>query len=722
MFDYALLRHQAGQPAEAEQLIRKILEIDPHHADSLHYLGALAHLSGRHETAADLIVQAIQLNGEVPIFHYNLGRVLSNQGKFDAAERCYKQALAINHNFAEAYSNLGALLIEQGKLDEAVTCCERALSINPNLSEPYNNLGSIFFAQGKLDEAAEYCRRALAFRPEYVVAYFNLGRILQAQGQLDEAAACFRRAIAINPHYAEAYNNLGGIFLTQDNPDEALTCYQRALAINPDNAEAHSNLGNVFFKQGKLDEAIACCERAITINPHYAEAHYNLGLVFKNQGRLDDAMASYRRALALKPESADTYVNLLLAMVYAASVSPEELTMTAREFGERITDPLRRQRSFVRSRDPKRKLRIGYVSPDLRDHAATYFFEPLLKMHDRQKFDIFAYSNVRSEDALTKRLRRKFDYWRDIRPLSDDEAADIIEADAIDILVDLAGHTGENRLGVFARKPAPVQVTWLGYPGTTGMAAMDYRITDSYAEPPGMTEHLNVETLWRLPEIFCCYQARENSPAVIDHPPFEDNGYITFGCFNNFVKVSDPVLETWSRILAQVPDSRLFLEIAYLKAPQFRASVEERMKHFGLPLDRLILQPRKKSNQFVLYNRIDIALDPFPCTGGTTSFDTMWMGVPFITLAGESFASRMGVTILTNAGLSELIAEDADQYVVLAARLANDKERLLRLRHNLRQKVAASPLMNHEAFARNMETAYREMWQKWSTDAVTEKD
>jgi protein O-GlcNAc transferase len=266
-----------------------------------------------------------------------------------------------------------------------------------------------------------------------------------------------------------------------------------------------------------------------------------------------------------------------------------------------------------------------------------------------------------------------------------------------------------------------VQVTWLGHPATTGMKAMDYRITDRYTEPEGMTEHLNTEKLWRLPEIFCCYQAHESNPAVIDHPPCEDNGYITFGCFNNFSKVTDPVLEAWARIMANVPDSRLLLEIRGIDSPPFRAAVEERLRRFGLPLERIILEPRKKENQFVLYNRIDIALDPFPCNGGTTSMDTLWMGVPLVALEGKHFVSRMGITILSNAGLPELVAPAVDQYVALATDLALNRDRLRGLRHNLRQRVEGSPLMNQTVFARDMEAAYREMWRRWCVENGQEK-
>jgi protein O-GlcNAc transferase len=340
-----------------------------------------------------------------------------------------------------------------------------------------------------------------------------------------------------------------------------------------------------------------------------------------------------------------------------------------------------------------------------------YFFEPLLSLRDLGQFEIFVYSNTEMEDEVTERIKEKCDHWRDIRILNDDAVADLIERDRIDILMDISGHTGGNRLMVFARKPAPIQVTWLAYPATTGMQAVDYRITDSYAEPPGMTEQYNVEKLWRLPEIFCCYQPHENSPPVIDNPPFEDNGYITFGCFNNFAKVTDPVLETWAKIMAQVPNSRLMLEIPGINLPAFRANVEERLKRHGIPLERTVLERRIKSNQFVLYNEIDIALDPFPCVGGTTSMDTLWMGVPFVTLAGKHFGSRMGVTILTNAGLKELIAESSEEYIEIAVDLATDRARLETLRHNLREKVSDSPLMNQQAFTKNMENAYREMWR-----------
>ena len=298
---------------------------------------------------------------------------------------------------------------------------------------------------------------------------------------------------------------------------------------------------------------------------------------------------------------------------------------------------------------------------------------------------------MHAEDEVTARLKPGFDHWRNIRALSDDAAADLIEADGIDILVDMSGHMAGNRLLIFARKPAPVQATWLGFTTTTGVKAIDYRITDVYADPPGMTEHLNTETLWRLPATFCCYQPRAGIADPIDHPPRDDNGFTTFGCFNNFTKVTDGTLKCWAEILARVSDARLLLEIVGIDSEEFRRETEARLVRLGLPLDRVILEPRKRSNQYVLYNKIDIALDPFPYNGGTTTMDALWMGVPVMALAGKHFAARMGVTILNNVGLPELVAEDEAAYVDLATDLATDPSRLRAVRHNLRQKMSASP-------------------------------
>jgi protein O-GlcNAc transferase len=789
LFDQALRHHQAGQLAEAERLYRRILALDPDHADSLHLLGVLAHQAGQLDIAADLIGRAIAVRADIPSFHNNLGNILKDQNRLNEAETRYRQALMLKPDYPEASNNLGVTLQSLGRLEDAATCCRRAVGLRPNYAEALFNLGNILKDQGKADDALAYFQKSMEIAPD-ADAHTGVGDILQDQGKSDEAITHYKSALALKPDSPEALNGLGLSLVSRSRPDEAMPYYERAIILKPNSIEIIHNLGNLLVGRGKIDDAVALLMRglalkpdspallhslglafaakerfdeaveyyrraiacdpaywlsycnigallhslgrvdesvafltdALALEPDSAHILNNLGATYKDTGNLDEAIKCFRRAIMCKPElAAVSYSNLLMTMVYTASIFPQELTATAREFGERIANPLLRARPLPCDADPERKLRIGYVSPDLRDHAVNYFLGPLIKLHDRKQFEVFAYSCNKTDDAVTSRLKRDFDHWRDIKTLNDDQAADLIEADQIDILVDLAGHTGDNRLLVFARKPAPIQVTWLGYPATTGMKAMDYRITDIHAEPVGMTEHLNTEMLWRLPEMFCCYQAHVNSPAVIDHPPFEDNGYVTFGCFNNFAKVTNPVLAAWAKIMAQTPESHLLLEIRGLESPQFRSEVEERLRRFGLPVDRILLEPRKRSNQFALYNRIDIALDPFPCAGGTTSMDTLWMGVPFVTLAGGHFVSRMGVTILTNAGMPELIATTIDEYVKLTTNLALDKDRLRGLRHNLQDRVAASPLMNQAAFTHNIEAAYRQMWRRWCADNAVEK-
>ena len=646
----AVQYHRAGNLSEAEKRYRKILELNPQHAESLHMLGVMAFDVNRDEIAESLVRKAIVIQNKNPAFYLTLGNILKRSEKYEEAIVNYNRAVTLKPNFAGGFNNIGLAYLEMDRSTDALNAFKKAYAIDPK-----------------------------------------------------------------NPHHA---NNIGYALQKLERIDEAIKYYRLALSVDPNFVDAINNLGNNYTHRGKYDDAIPLFREALKSHPHSPKILFDLGHALYNAGHQDESLSYFRRAIALDP-TAGAYDILLMGMIYAASVTPQDLADTARDYGTRFADPVLRQRPLIRDLDRNRKLRIGYVSPDFRAHAVNYFFEPLLTLHDKNNFETFAYSHELGHDHVTGRLKQKFDHWRNIEKLDDDQAADLIEADNIDILIDLAGHTGANRLLVFARKPAPVQVTWLGYPATTGLKAIDYRITDHYAEPVGLTEHLNVETLWRLPEFFCCYQAHENSPAVIDHPPFEDNGYITFGCFNNFFKVTNPVLESWVKVLREVEDSRLLLEINKANNPQYLSRITERLKYFGIPLDRTTIEPRKPENQFVLYNKIDLALDPFPCVGGTTSMDAMWMGTPFVTLAGDHFTSRMGVSILTNAGLPELVAQNTEDYTNMIIDLAKDRERLKKIRHNLRARVMASPLMDQKLFVTNMEDTYRQMWEKYCAQKQT---
>lgn len=625
-------------------------------------------------------------------------------------------------------SRMGVTILSNAGLPELIThSTEDYISTAVNLATDHERLKKIRhnlrdkFAKSPIMNYQEFaCDMEAAYRAMWhkycdrddAEYFFNRAKRYMGEGRYDEALQWFQKVLIIRPD-VRAYGNMGLIYQNTGRLPEAIEHFKKALEQEPGSYKTLNNLGVISDRLRRYDKAIDYYKKAIDADPNQWQTYNNLATSYKNTARFDEAFSYYKKALTLAPKEPIPYHNILLAMVYCGSVSAEEMTDTARAFGANVADPLLRHRSFKNGKDQARKLRIGYASSDFRDHAVNYFFEFLPKLHDRNKFEIYAYSNTLQEDEATQRIRQTVDHWRDIRFLNDDVAADLIETDGIDILVDLTGHTDRNRLLVFARKPSPVQVSWLGYPATLGMKAFDYRITDKYTEPPGTTEHLNVERLWRLPDMFCCYRSFENSPDVIGHPPCENNVYITFGCFANFARISDKALMTWGKILLQVPDARLLLEIAGIDSPQFRAETEQRFKYLGIPLDRVMMEPRKLSNRFVLYNKIDIALDPFPAVGGTTSMDALWMGVPFITLAGEIFLQRIGVSVLTNAGLRELIASNVDEYVSKAVELARDHDRLKELRHNLRDRFAASPAMDQEKFTRNLEDAYRAMWKSY---------
>lgn len=737
-----------GQPGEAEACYLKALELQPSFAEVHNNLGSLYQQQGQWERSTAHFAAALALQPALAAAHYNLGVTRQHFGAFEDALDCYRRALALDPRFAQAYNNLGIACKELGRIDEAVEAYRKALALQPNFAEALNNLGGAWLELRDADAAAECLQHAITVQPDYAEAYHNLGIAYRAQFRREDALICFENAVHLKADYAESYAmlalthadlgqhgqalawcektlamwpdspaahfNLGVAFTNMNRGAEAIACFEQAILRKPDFADAHNNLGVALKEQGRYDEAVACFEQAIALRPTFAEAYNNLGSALKDQGKPDESRAKFEHAIALAPGYAAAHNNLLLSMQYAAGITQEQLFALHLRFAAQFEPELAPQRmQHVPATDREKRLKIGYVSPDFRRHAVAFFMEPVLARHDKSQVEVFCYYSHTIEDEFTERFRADADHWIACSGMSDQQLAERIHADGIDILVDLAGHTAGNRLLAFARKPAPVQVSYLGYPSTTGLRSIDYRLTDSFAEPPGLSEHFNVEALWRLPEIFCCYAAHPSSPAVIDHPPFEDNGYITFGCFNNYAKVSDAAIVLWAEILAQVPGSRLMMEILGLDNPGMRDEVERRFARLGIDPARLILIASHRRNQFVLYNRIDIALDPFPCNGGTTSFDTLWMGVPFVTLTGSNFISRLGVTILHNAGLDELIAANEKEYIQFAAGLALDPQRLRQMRDGLRERVSASPLMDMSRFTRHLEQAYRGMWERW---------
>jgi predicted O-linked N-acetylglucosamine transferase (SPINDLY family) len=677
----ALGLHQAGKVKEAEAIYRRLLAAEPANADALNYLGIARLQQGAPTEAAEL----------------------------------FGRALAAVPGHAKAQNNLGNALLALGRRTEARAAFEKAVAADPGLADGHDNLGALLLNEGTFAAAEESLRRALALRPDHPPSLSNLAFALQRQGRPAEAAEVASRALAIQPAFVDARVNLSHALLALGRWAEAEGELRRVLAARPELFEAQVNLGRALQSLGRLDEAETAYRAAVRLRPQAAEALSNLGNVLSDQGRLDEAADAYARALDLAPGLASAFSNRLLSLNYDAARPAEEIFAAHRAYGERLAAPLGTgSAAHANSRDPGRRLKVGYVSPDFRNHSCAFFLLPLIEAHDRTQVEVVCYAAVRAPDATTERFRAAADLWRDVVALDDAALAERVRADGIDILVDCAGHTAGNRLPAFARRPAPVQATWLGYPNTTGMDAIAYRLTDGIADPPGVADRLATETLVRLPTGFLCYRPSVEAPEVAP-PPSAAAGFVTFGSFNNLTKVTPPVVATWTRLLDAVPGSRLFVKARALADPPTAKRFLARFAAHGVPAERIDLAPRTPTQRDHLaqYGRVDVALDTFPYNGTTTTCEALWMGVPVVTLAGDRHAGRVGASLLGHLGLGDLTAGDTDAYAALAATLAGDPGRLATLRAGLRPRLAAAPLTDARRFAANIEAAYREMWRTW---------
>jgi len=488
---------------------------------------------------------------------------------------------------------------------------------------------------------------------------------------------------------------------------------RRIVGVAPNDVQTNCLYGVVARQLGKDELGLCLTRRVIRINPNIAEAHYNLGIIYAKQGLPAEAIKSYDRALAIKPAYIEAYDNKLLAMHYLDSLSPAEIYQAHQKFAERFETPLKSMwQHHANTLEPERRLKIGYVSPDFCRHSVGFFIEPILAEHDKSKVEIFCYYNHTQHDAVTDRIMASADHWVTCGGMSDNQLAARISADAIDVLVDLAGHTSDNRLLVFARKPAPVQVTWIGYPNTTGLTAMDFRLTDAQADPEGGTEQWHSEALFRLPHCFLCYGPPADCPEVSALSTLEKE-QITFASFNNLTKINDAVLRAWADILHRVPAARLLIKGSVTIDQSLHERILQVFVRKGLKRERVHLLTRTKSfrEHLLLYNNVHVALDTFPYNGATTTCEALWMGVPVISLMGKTHVARVGGSLLSTAGLDELIATDREDYIRIAVELASNKDRLGRMRQNMRARLRNSPLTDARGATRSLEDAYRTMWR-----------
>ncbi|MGD0769282.1 MAG: tetratricopeptide repeat protein [Tepidisphaeraceae bacterium] len=671
-------------------------------------LGLALQSAGNRERAVEVYRQLVAIKPDFFEAHNNLGNALFGLGKVAEAAAAYRRALGIRPDSAEAVGNLGSALNALGRTDEAIEMFRRGLKLSPDSALVCNNLGNALCARKRFDEAVIVLRRAMELKPDFAQAAYNLGNALVGRGEYAQAVECFRKAVALDPKYVDAHNNLGNALQAVRKYKEAAEAYLAALKIQPDFYVGYNNLGNALRTMSKTDDAITAFQQAIRLRPDYHPAHCNLGNAMKDAGRLDEAIACYRRAMELQPRDSISHSNLCLTMLYHPNCDPAAILREALRWNVLHAQPVKSEiRPHDNDRSSDRRLRIGYVGADFREHCQSLFTIPLFSNHDRAKFEIFCYAHVSRPDATTERIRGLVDEWRSILGLSDQAAARKIRADRIDVLVDLTMHMSHGRPLVFARKPAPVQAAWLAYPGTTGLAAMDYRLTDPFLDPPGV-DHFYGEKSIRLPETFWCYDplCEDLQPGPL---PASTKGYTTFGCLNNFCKVTEPTLHLWARILSAAVNSRLILLAAH---GGHRTRVQEYFRDRGIDPDRIEFvefQPRRQYLE--VHHRIDVGLDTIPYNGHTTSLDSFWMGVPVVTRIGQTVVGRAGWSQLCNLELKELAAESDEQFVKIALELAADLPRLTELRRGLRARMNHSPLMDAPRFARNMEAAYWEMWK-----------
>ncbi len=689
--------HGEGDAAGAERICRRILSLDPDQVGALHLAGMIAAEAGRPAEAVELLDRAIDLEGEVPAFHYALARAFEVQGRT-----------------TQALLHRGNGLRAEGRLSEAADCYWQVLAQEPDLPAAFAHLGDTLLAGGDAASALSLYQQALIRRPGYVVAELGVGHALAAEGQEVEAVDHYKRVITLDPHNAEAPARLGRLYHRLGDHDEAISWFDKALALRPALAMAHYGLGLIQAERGLLAVATGHFRAALTSRPGWAEASLHLGIALQHQGAATEAVSAFRRALARDPALVQAQSRLVTALVLDDTAPSTERAAEARRFAEVRTAGLARPAPDHRNqRDPGRRLRIGYVSADLRRSSVAPFLEPLLAHHDRRQVEVTCYAEVAHPDLMSSRFKGMVDHWVDAVGVSDEELARRLEADGVDILVDLTGHRPGNRLLVFARQPAPVQVSWLGCGEATGLPAIGWRLTDVVVDPVAADDDgLAFERPVRLARGSRCWQPPSEAPPVVMTPT---NTHLTFGSLAGLSALSPAVVATWAALLRRVPKARLLLSGRALADRAVVAAVRARFADHRIAADRLDLLggATTAAARLALYGRIDVALDPFPASVPAALCEALWMGVPVVTLAGDRPAGRIGASLLTHAGLDRLIADSVDRYIAIAATLADEPHRRSNWRKGLRAHLAGSAICDGPGLARGVEAAYRALWRHW---------
>jgi len=703
---------QLNDFVHAEQYCLKAIELQGNNPMAWYNLGVAQLHQKKYQEAIQSFQQTLQLNPQIAMAHHDMGNALQQMGQYEEALEQYRKTIIMQPELAQAWFNQAVTQQYLERHSEACTSLQQLLSKMPQATEGHFRLGNSLFSLGQYDAAAQSYRQAITLKPAYHEALNNLGNTLRHLGQYETALDCYRQAITGNSDYAEAYSNLGNALQDLGQKEEALNNLEVAVRLKPELADGHFNLAVTLSDSGRLAAAEQSYEKTLELDPKHAEAANNLGNLCVSQGRLQEAEFWYLQAIEIQPDYHIAHSNRLFCLNYHSDYDAKKSLAAHQQWDQQHCAKITAFKHNKHHADPDKILRIAYISPDLCAHSVAFFLEPLLQHHNPSQVESFCYANVKHEDKTSAKLRAHTKHWHNIYGQDDATIAQRIKQDKIDILIDLAGHTAGNNLLTFAWQAAPVQATWLGYPNTTGMQRMAYRITDAYVDPED-DNNPHSEELIRLPKAFSCYQPHPDCPPVGDLPASQKP--LTFGSFNNLAKVTDDVISTWAALLQAIPDSSLILKNKALSDEQVRKTFLQRFSEHGISSDRieLIAWTASMVDHMKLYNRIDIALDTFPYNGATTTCESLYMGVPVICQYGKQHASRVSADFMQQVGLAAWIAKDTEDYIAKALELAQDTNTLATIRQKLRQDMLQSSLCDGQRFTHDIEQAFRDMWQCW---------
>lgn len=709
--------YATGRLDDAQAACRQRLATNPNEHGAMHLLGVILCRQKKFDEGLTWLAQSVSLNASKADYRVNYGLALNEAERWSESEPVLRSVLSDVPDHPLALLNLGNSLHSQGRSQEAIALYRRALELHPSYHDARVNLAVALKALGKHDQATAELQSALDSEPRHPQALFEQGRMLADQKRYQEAEQVFRRVISIDPNHHQAMYCLGIVLSDQGHWPQATEVYAEVVRMRPDLPEAYQAMAVTLRYCNRITESIVALEKALQLRPDFTLALQSYGSVLAEAGRIEEGIEVWRRGLRINPNQPDFRSNIAYTLSMVDGVTRADLWREHRAWAEhhakKASEEMQLAKAHGSLAGDRRKIRIGYISPDLRLHSVCYFLIPLLESHDKERFEIYCYSDVSNPDQTTLKIQQLSDHWRDVLGKPSVQVHRIIQEDQIDILIDLAGHTMGNRMELFGLRAAPIQASWLGYPETTGLPTVDYKIADRIVYPESQDGKYSSEQILRLPNGYHCYLAPPGCPDVSDLPA-KRNGYITFGSFSSLAKLTPSTVGLWSEVLKQVPDSKLLLKARQLSDSTVRDRYCSMFAACGIPRSRLRLEVAiaETIEHLGFYKEIDIALDTYPYNGTTTLCEGLWMGVPPVSLCGGVPASRVGASLLHSLGMVDWVAESPEEFVAIAKSKSLDIDGLAALRMGLRDRFAQSTLGSPKRFALEFESALLEAYSR----------